>query len=97
MTITLWDETPMARSRTSFGSGNNYGCIRRAKNYDNLDPMLKQLEDTRVQRGWTMDRLDMEAEFCPSKYRQIVQQAKTPRHTTVLQYATALGKSWKLV
>lgn len=87
----------MARSRTSFGSGRQYGDIRRAKLYDQLHPMLQKIEDARVKRGWTMDRLDMEAEFCPSKYRQIVQQAKTPRYDAVARYAEALGKRWELV
>jgi hypothetical protein len=90
----------MAHEALESGESNNhqgrpYGTVLRTKNYARLHPVLKRIEDLRVARGWTQDRLDFEAGHCPSSWRQIV-NGRGAHFLTVDRYAKALGMELKL-
>jgi hypothetical protein len=85
----------MAHEALESGESNNhegrpYGTVLRTKNYPNLHPVLRQIEDQRLRLGWTQDRLDFEAGRCPSSWRQIV-NGRGAHFQTIARYATALG------
>lgn len=76
--------------------GRPYGTVLRAKHYDKLHPMIQQLEDARIRKGWTQDRMDMEAGVCISTYRQLLYEGRNSNFLRLHQYAVALGMEWRL-
>jgi hypothetical protein len=79
------------------GRGRIVGTVLHTKHFDKLSPMLQQLEDERVKRGYTMDRMDIEAGYSVGYWQSCVNDNRSIRVVTLQKYATALGKSWKLV
>jgi len=77
--------------------GRAYGTVLRTKHFDTLSPMLQQLEEERVRRRWTMDRFDMEAGYATGYYQSIINDNRSIRIVTLMQYAQALNKTWRLV
>jgi hypothetical protein len=76
--------------------GRPYGVIVPTKHYNSLPYMLQQLEDERVRRGWSGERLDMEAGLCVGTYRNTVKEGRAARYTTLVAFARAFGMEWKL-
>lgn len=87
----------MARAAPASGAPSNHkgrpvGTVVRSKHYATLPPVLRELEDERLRRGWTMDRLDMEAGRCPASYRHIINEGRACSYVILGIYAEALGK-----
>jgi hypothetical protein len=76
--------------------GRPYGVIVPTKHYNSLPDMIRQVEHERIKRGWSNDRLDMEACKCISTFAQTKKQGRAVKYTTLVDYANALGMKWVL-